>query len=145
MAFPIMLVAEANILFSFFRHDSSRRYLIEELLNSGCSLVSPEFVLKELLNDKHEVMKYAGIDESEFFFLYSILTEEIKVFPEAEYSEFLPEALGIFPQHTKDAPYFALALSLNCAIWSDEKRHKQQSKVKVYSTAELIKELGLKQ
>lgn len=144
MTFPDMLVAEANILFSFFRHDSSRRYLIEELLNSGCSLASPDFVLKELLSDKQKVMKYAGIDEFEFSFLYSILTEEIKVFPEPEYTEFLPEALAISPHHTKDAPYFALALSLNCAIWSDEKRHKQQSKVRVYPTSDLLKELGLK-
>jgi len=133
-----MLVADANILFSFFRYDSSRRCLIEELLNSGCSLVSPDFVLKELLSDKHKVMKYAGIDELEFSFLYSILIEEIKIFPEPEYSGFLLEAVGVFPQHTKDTPYFALALSLNCAIWSDEKRHKKQSKVKVYSTSELV-------
>lgn len=144
MTFPDMLVADANILFSFFRHDSSRRYLIEELLNGGCVLVSPEFVLRELLNDKQKVMKYAGIDESEFSFLYSILTEEIKVFPELEYTKFLPEAHELSPHDSvKDDPYFALALSKNTPLWSDEKRHKKQSKVKVYNTSELLKEIGL--
>lgn len=141
---PEMLVADANILFSFFRHDSSRRYLTEELLNRGCGLVSPDFVLKELLNDKQKVMRFADIDELEFSFLYSILTEEIKVFPESEYGKFLPEAHKISPHDSaKDDPYFALALSKNIPLWSDEKAFKRQSKVKVYSTSELLKEIGL--
>ena len=141
---PDMLVTDANILFSFFRHDSVRRYLVEELLNRGCGLVSPDFVLKELLSDKQKVMKFAGIDDLEFSFLYSLLTEEIKVFHEPEYDKFLPEAHKISPHDsTKDDPYFALALSKNIPLWSDEKRHKQQSRVKVYSTSELLKEIGL--
>ena len=39
--------------------------------------------------------------------------------------------------------YFALALKLNCPIWSEDKALKKQSKVKVYSTSELLKEIGL--
>ena len=46
--------------------------------------------------------------------------------------------------HSKDIEYFALALKSNCAIWSDEKALKKQSKVKVLTTSELVKELGLK-
>ena len=137
-----MLVVDANILFSFFRHDSVRRYLIEELLNSGCDLVSPDFVLKELLSDKQKVMKFAGIEDIEFSFLCSLLREEIMVFSKQEYDKYLPEAKDLSP-HAKDIPYFALALSLNCPIWSDEKSFKLQSKVKVYSTSELVKILSL--
>lgn len=141
---PEMLVVDANILFSFFRHDSARRYLTEELLNKGCKLVSPDFVLEELLNDKQKVMGFADIDDFEFSFLYSLLTEEIKVFPEPEYGKFLPDARNIFPHDSdKDDSYFALALSKGIPLWSDEKRHKRQSKVKVYSTSELLKEIGL--
>lgn len=141
---PEMLVADANILFSFFRHDSVRRYLIEELLNRGCELVSPDFVLKELLNDKQKVMRFAGIDDLEYSFLYTLLTEEIKVFPKTEYDKFLPEAHKISPHDSaKDNPYFALALSKRIPIWSDEKAFKKQSKVKVYTTSELLKEIGL--
>ena len=141
---PEVLVIDANILFSFFRHDSARRYLIEELLNRDCELISPDFVFEELLSDKQKIMKFAGIDDLEFSSLNSLLREEIKVLSESEYDKFLPEAKDLSP-HAKDIPYFALALSLNCAIWSDEKAFKKQSKVKVYSTSELLKELGLKQ
>ena len=35
--------------------------------------------------------------------------------------------------------YFALALKLNCGIWSNDKKLKNQDKVKVYSTEDLLK------
>jgi predicted nucleic acid-binding protein len=40
--------------------------------------------------------------------------------------------------HLKDVEYFALALKLDCPIWSNEKAFKKQSRVKVISTKELI-------
>ena len=41
-----------------------------------------------------------------------------------------------------DMAYFALALKLNCAIWSDDKKLKEQDKIKVYHTYELSKISG---
>ncbi|MBI2152065.1 hypothetical protein HYU21_05030 [Candidatus Woesearchaeota archaeon] len=35
--------------------------------------------------------------------------------------------------------YFALALKLNCALWSNDKKLREQSEVKVYNTYELVK------
>ena len=55
-----------------------------------------------------------------------------------EYSKFLSTAMELAP-HAKDAPYFALALSLNCPIWYDEKLFKKQDVVKVFNTEELLK------
>ncbi|MBT5021736.1 hypothetical protein HOK51_08530 [Candidatus Woesearchaeota archaeon] len=37
-----------------------------------------------------------------------------------------------------DVDYFALALKLNCAIWSNDKKLKNQNSIIVYSTEELI-------
>jgi predicted nucleic acid-binding protein len=33
--------------------------------------------------------------------------------------------------------YHALALKLNCAIWTNDKKLKQQTKIKIYHTHEL--------
>ena len=52
-------------------------------------------------------------------------------------SEFMLQALQLSPD-LKDAPYIALALKLNCPIWSQDKALKKQSVVKIYSTEELI-------
>ena len=38
-----------------------------------------------------------------------------------------------------DMVYFALALKLNCPIWSNDKKLKQQNKIKIYHTHELNK------
>ncbi|MBS3175821.1 hypothetical protein J4457_01145 [Candidatus Woesearchaeota archaeon] len=38
-----------------------------------------------------------------------------------------------------DMAYFAIALRLNCAIWSNDKKLKEQNKIKVYHTHELTK------
>ena len=142
---PKELVVDASILFSFFKADSVRRHLIEELLNSECRLISPEYVLSELLLDKEKIKRYSGISELEFSFLFSILEKEIrfKLFPKDSYGSFLPEANKISPhaEGTKDDPYFALALAKNCPIWSDEKAFKKQDKVKVVTTSELREEV----
>ena len=146
MPLPKLLVIDASILFSFFKSDSVRRYIVEELLNRDCNLISSDFVLEELLKNKEKIIKFSGIDELEFVFLFSILERGIKTFSEYKYSKFLSEANKISPhgnQETKDDAYFALALSSNCAIWSDEEAFKQQSKVQIFSTEDLLKELKL--
>lgn len=140
----MFLVVDANILFSFFSPSSARRRLVGALPRFEFKLISPDFVFEELAKDKVRVRKYAGIAEIEFIIFFSLLEKRIESMPKLEYDKFLSKAKELAP-HAKDIPYFALALSLNCPIWSDEKAFKQQSKVKVYSTSELIKEFDLKQ
>ena len=142
----MFLIVDDSILFSFFNPDSARRLIIESAPTLGFELISPDFAFNELAKDKEEIQKYSEINELEFIILFSLLEKKIESFSEVAYKEFLAEANRISPHstQTKDDPYFALALSLNCAIWSDEKSFKQQSKVKVYSTSELLKELKLK-
>lgn len=142
----MFLIVDASILFSFFNPNSARRLIIESAPALGFKLISPDFAFDELANGKGEVQKYSETNELEFTMLFSLLEKKIESFSKEAYIKFLPEANKISPhgKQTKDDTYFALALALNCAIWSDEKAFKQQSKVKVYSTSELLKELGLK-
>ncbi|MBI2045523.1 hypothetical protein HYT23_05695 [Candidatus Pacearchaeota archaeon] len=143
---PEVLIVDANILFSFFKLESVRRYVMEELLNLDCELISPKFVFEELFKNKQKLMKFSQIDDSEFDFLYSLLEQEIKVAKESEYKEFLLEANKLSPhkEDTKDDSYFALSLAFNkTPIWSDEKAFKQQSEIKVLSTKDLLKLLKL--
>jgi predicted nucleic acid-binding protein len=54
-----------------------------------------------------------------------------------ELSEFVQEAENITPD-PDDMVYFALALRMKCPIWSNDKKLKEQEKVKVYNTHELV-------
>ena len=124
---PKELIVDACILFSFFNKLSARRGIFKKLLEQESKLISPDFALKELSNNKSDIMKFSKISESEFNEIFLELTKNIKTTKEEEYKEFLSEASKISPHGkvAKDDPYFALALSLNCPIWSDENSFKK--------------------
>lgn len=141
MQMAVTLVVDANELFSFFKEGSTRKVLIEESLpQNEYELISPAYALGELLKDREKIMKFSGIDEAAFTVMFSLITLHVSPVPKDEYSKFMPEAEQLAPHH-KDAPYFAVALAKDCAIWSDEKAFKKQGKVKVVTTAELLEEL----
>ena len=58
--------------------------------------------------------------------------------PDEEFKDFAGKAKQLLGEHLKDIPYFALALYLNCGIWSNEKRFKKQVRIKAVSTSDLI-------
>ncbi len=68
--------------------------------------------------------------------------EDLRLFvgfvPDEEFKDLGSEAKQLLGKHRKDIPYFALALFLNCGIWSNEKRFKRQPRIRVFSTADLI-------
>jgi predicted nucleic acid-binding protein len=145
---PKILVVDASILFSFFKKDSDRRRLIEELPNFGCQLIAPKFVLEELVKEKERIKKFGHINNLAFAFLLSLLDKRVETFPEEAYKEFLAMANKISPHGkpvVKDGPYFALAFAFNSPIWSDEEAFRQQSKIKIFSTKDLIELLALQQ
>lgn len=85
---PKVLIIDASILFSFFKQDSARRRLIEELPNLDCELISPEFAFRELISDKDKVMKYSKISELSFEFLFSLLLRKVKAFQKVSIENF---------------------------------------------------------
>src|SRR3989344_4451951 len=105
-----LLITDANILFSFFKSDSTRRKIIEGLLNDDCILIAPSFILEELSREKEKIMKFAKINESDFRYLFSLLLQYIKTISDEEYADFMNLAKKLSP-HEKDVPYFALALA----------------------------------
>ena len=134
------IIVDASILFSFFKKDSKRRQLFEKLLNENCKLLSPHFVLDELRSDKGKIMQFSKASAGDFELAFSTIEDELELINEDEYGEFLSEAKQLSP-HTKDDIYFASALSQNCPIWSDEKAFREQSKVRIFTTKELLDSL----
>ena len=117
--------------------------LIKLLSSKGYTLYSPEFLSIEIVKRKDKLLHISGLSKPELEFFINLLLRYVKEVPKPEYSSFLSDASNIFTEHTKDAPYFALSLSMKIPLWSDEKRHKLQSKVKVLSTADVKRLLGL--
>ena len=82
-------------------------------------------------------MKYSGLNPGKFDEKISELKNYVNVISQEKYKHFWPKSKDIAP-HDKDIPIFALALCLNCPVWSNEIAFKHQSKIKVLSTRDMI-------
>ena len=65
------------------------------------------------------------------------IKSKVKIVYPDEVKSFKREAEKICP-HSKDLIYFTVALAYNSPIWSREKSFKEQDKIKVFSTPELL-------
>lgn len=128
------LVVDANILFSFFNEKSKARELSTL---SSIILYSPEFALEEINKHRGEILKRFSLSDVQFSLILKLLQIVINFVKSEEYTRFLPKAKEISPD-PDDVDFFALALKLECDIWSNDTNLKEQSRVKVFSTKDLV-------
>ncbi len=131
-------MVDANIIFAALIKDSHTRHL---LLSSGWTFYVPEFILAEVNKYLDTLSAKTGLTRTEVKELLArlITAANIKIVPATEFSELLPRATEVCPR-PEDIQYFALALKLRCALWSNEKKLKEQNHVTVYNTQELTLE-----
>jgi len=136
------LIIDANILFASLIKESSTRKII---LDENFSFYVPKFLIEEFLEHIEELEEKIGINKR-------VLKRKIKellrlaniiIIEKEELEDFLQKAEKVSPD-PEDTMYFALALKLNCSIWSNDTKLKEQKKIKIYSTKELIKEFTIK-
>ena len=130
------LIIDANIVMSALICMKGKT--CELICNEKIKLFTPDLLLKEINNHKEEILLKSGISKKEFDLFLSIITSKIILVEYNKFKEHVSLAKEITPD-PKDTEYFALALTLNHNLWSNDKRLKQQNKVKVYSTQELLK------
>ena len=129
------LVIDANVLFSVL----IKRGRTEELLfNEDIHIFAPEFIFEEFNKYTELILKKTERSKEELNALLDIIKKRIKTIPNEETAKFIQKAKKICPDPS-DVEYFALALKLKCALWSQDKALKQQKSIQVYSTEELSK------
>ena len=131
------LIIDANILFSSLIKDSITAHI---MFDENIKLYAPEFLLSEFAKYENFILKKTSRNKNEFKEILTSLNEVITVFPQEEYRQFIDKAKHICPDEN-DVMYFAIALKLDCAIWSNDKKLKEQKVIKIYSTQELVKKL----
>lgn len=133
----MLLVVDANELFAAI---IARMKTLDLFFDGRLELVSPRFILEEYDEHKSEIVKKTELNERDVTSLLLLLSPKIRFIDKVEFKEFLRDAEQISPD-SDDVEYFALALKLNCPIWSEDGKLKEQSRVKVFSTSELVKQL----
>jgi len=131
------LVVDTNILFSFFNEKSKARELSTL---SSLILYSPEFALVEIDKHKAEILKKFALSEMQFLLILKLLQIVVNFVKSEKYEQFLPNAKKISPD-PDDVDFFALSLKLECDIWSNDAKLKEQHHVKIFSTKELVEKL----
>lgn len=135
----MLLVIDANIIFSALLSPKGANASL--IFFPKVSLISPEFLKDEL--DKHFSFMTAksGRTKEDMERARDLLLSRVEIFSAEEYKTHLEKARQISPDRN-DAEYFAVALSLNCPLWSNDKALKSQKEVKVFSTSELLQFLS---
>jgi predicted nucleic acid-binding protein len=126
------IVADTNILFSFFKESSLTRYLI---LSPELKLISPEIALTELKKYSNEIIKKSK--NINFSKELSNLEKIVSFIPKKQYTEFLKAAEKISPD-IDDAEFFGLCLKEKCPLWSNDSALKIQEKINVLSTKDIL-------
>lgn len=106
------LVVDANVLFAaILGRDKTMELFFEDKLR----LVAPSYLLDEFEKNRQWLAKECGLPLAEFEDLVDTLLSHVEFFPLIAASSYKSQAEQLAP-HAKDAPYFALALYLRCAI-----------------------------
>ena len=128
------IVVDTNILFSFFWENSiTRRLLTMPFLE----LISPQIAFEELKRYSKEIISKAKISSERFKQELNKLTSVVKFIEKKEYSDFIEQAKKISPDKD-DTEFFALCLKYSGFLWSRDSLLKNQNKIKVLSTNDLI-------
>src|SRR3989344_4080038 len=125
------IIIDSNILFSALIKDSVTRKIILEY--NGCFLF-PYIIFEEMEEHKEELLEKTGLEKEEFDNLLNLILKKVK-----------KEALEIVKDiDVDDFIFVACALAYdNSLIWTKDRRLKEQDKVRIYNTKEIIKLLDI--
>ena len=130
------LIVDANEIFAALIKESKAYELI---FDERLHLFTTEFFFAEFKEHSEEIREKTEKTEEELNHLLDVLKKKIMLVHMEELLPYVGEAEKISPD-PDDVAYIALALKLKCAIWSQDRKLKEkQSKVKVYSTKDLVK------
>lgn len=111
------VVIDSNVLFKTL---ISQGTIVNLIFDKNLELFAPEKLKEEFVNNKEEILSKSKLSETEFDELVSLLFGFINVVSLSEYKGFISEAKQLLREHIKDVESVALALKLNCLVWTYE-------------------------
>jgi len=129
------LIVDANVVFSALISPVGKT--CDLLFSDQFELFAPEFLMEEFEKYKQEILNKSGLAEVEFDLVLALIFSRIRLIPFEDFQQYISKASKSCPD-PNDVEYFALALKFDCLIWSDDKKLKEQSSVKILSTSELL-------
>jgi predicted nucleic acid-binding protein len=113
----------------------------EVFFNSTLELFAPQFLLEELSEHQEELVGKTHLTPDAYYTAVTAVLTKLTLVSEEGFLSMVTQAKTICPD-PDDITYFALALHLDCPVWSNDKALKRQDTVRVYSTHELLEKLS---
>ncbi len=136
----IQVVIDTNILISALIKDDSAT---SKIIKSGIfEIYYPEDGMFELEKYRGYIIKKRkkALQRKSFDYALSFLLESIIVVPSLLYEDKIRRAYEIMKNiDEKDTPFLALALKLQCPIWSNDDDFKKQNLVEVCRTSYILR------
>ncbi|MBI4149505.1 PIN domain-containing protein [Candidatus Woesearchaeota archaeon] len=133
------IIIDSNVLFSAIIKDSTTRRLILEYPDF---FLFPAYIFEEMNRHKEELAAKSKMDEMEFHQLFGLMLQKMAVVPFAVSDQYHDDAQRLAKRvgSPEDVEFFACALAYpGSVIWSNDARLKNQSQIRVISTAEAMK------
>lgn len=128
------LILDNNILFSLMKPDSMNSFLFE---NANSEFFAPSFIIEEFDKYEKECLRKSGLSKKEFGQWKKDIFSKIN-FVKFEYFKEMVKIARNFCPDEDDVFYFAICLKLNLPLWSNDKKLREQDKIVVLDTEDLI-------
>jgi predicted nucleic acid-binding protein len=132
------LVVDTGRIIAALIKDSTCRNI---LLSNKCEFLTVNFAESEIAEHKQEIVEKAGITESEFQEVLSLLMSHVKIIGDLVLLSKMNEAEKIMRAiDPADVQFIAAALAVDCeGIWTEDKHFDLQKRIRVFKTASLLK------
>ena len=130
------IVIDSNILFSALIKDSITRRII---LDYEDQFLFPSYIFEEMEKHKDELLTKSKMKQKDFEDLLRLLLQKVIIIPKEVLIHYKNDAYQIIKDiDPDDIIFIACAIAYSDAIiWSDDKKLKQQSKVRIINTNEM--------
>jgi predicted nucleic acid-binding protein len=136
------IIIDSNILFSALIKDSLTRKII---LKSKEEFLFPLYIFEEMQKHEEELIRKSGLSTKEFYDLLNALLQKVRFIETENLQDYREKVFDIIKDiDVNDIIFIASALAhSDSLIWSDDKKLKLQSQVRVLNTSEIIKLLAV--
>ncbi len=130
------IVLDTNVIISSLLRNGLTRKII---FLSPLKMYTVDYAKTEIEDHKEELLRKSKLDERSLNYLSEFIFSKIDFIPIEDIEPFKNKAEEIIGEVDIDDSFFlALAMSLNCSVWSNDVHLKKQNVVKAYTTKELL-------
>jgi len=129
------IVLDTNVIISSLLRNGITRKI---LFLAPFEFYTPSFTRSEIEKHKEELIRKSKLDANAFQYMMETIFHKIQIVNLHSIEPYKNKSIEIMTGiDVSDAPFIALALHLDCPVWSKDGHFKMQQIIKTYTTEEI--------